>query len=738
MREPDLWWQLRTGEWILEHHQIPQTDIFSYTFAGHEWINVKWGSEVLFALIEKISGPECVFLLQGIVSCIIVFVLLQFGFIIRNPQSPPDSAIQAGATRNFSMVVASLLTLIVIEYRIIGRPEMFSHLFTVVFLFFLLKHRTDSSNKIFLLVPLQILWANLHEAFGIGIVLIGIFCAGEWAEYFLSKRNILQKKNAPKKISGLLLAAIASIVVNPNGIKLFTRPLQILGQVYENKYTTELFDFRSPEYWKWNVYLAIGILVIGALGSFTLYRLLKTKAGRLRLFMEQFGIGYLITLAAFSYLALTAYRNVAFFSLVFFPFFVFGLNALFMKIPFIKKQKLVASVVLCMVAGVLYLSIVSGKYYQLTKSRDHFGMEILSTYNPAEAAAFVWQNKIEGKCFSDYLTSSYLLWKLKPEFKTYIDLRDLDVFPQEFFSSFAEAVTYPGEFQKLDSLHQFSYVVLYRPQFASLHRYLYNESGFQLVHLSAVAAVYMRKDSAQKNFNEKIPAPSSYPLLSKINFLLNPFFRYGETDGSANYDYIYASFYNTVGDFEKAKFYADASLNSRSHEKYKSLQMLGEIKYSLALRSDSVNEKTVFLNEAGNYYQQSLNEKNDFAPAYLGLGAVYFQEQNYQMALEQFRRAIAFDYENLNAHLFAAECCKYFVNQNYNAEGFTDEAIEHLKNADHLNPDNPNILLNLGFLYFKKNDCKNSSAYLNRIKNFEGLRAEEKTRVEDCLRKCGY
>lgn len=724
MREPDLWWQLRTGEWILEHHQIPKTDIFSYTFAGHEWINVKWGSEVLFAFIEKISAPECIFMLQAIVSCLIVFFLIKSCVQLRI-LSP-------------SLFIALLVTLIAIEYRIIGRPEMFSHLFTVVFLFFLLRNRARPSNKIFFLIPLQILWANIHEAFGIGIVLLGIFCVGAWVEYFLSGRKILSQKNLPKQISVLLFAAVASVIINPSGIKLLARPLQILGQVYENKYTTELFDFRSPEYWKWNVYLVIATIVIGAIGSWIHFRKTKTKQNRFKLFIEQFGIDYLISIAAFTYLGLTAYRNLAFFSLVFFPFFAFGLNALFENISFIKKNPVAVSSALCLVSCILYLSIVSNKYYELTQSRDHFGMEILSTYNPTEAGEFIRQNKIGGKCFSDYLTSSYLLWKLQPEFKTYIDLRDLDIFPAEFFSSFAEAVTYPDEFEKLDSIHHFSYIVLYRPQFASLHRYLYNGSNFSLVNLSAVAAVYVRKDSVQKNFNDKVPAPSSYPLISKINFLLNPFFRYGKTDGDANYNYIYASYYNTVDDFEKAKFYAGASLNSRADEKYKSLQMLGEIKYSLALRSDSVHEKTVLLNEAGNFYQQSLNEKNDFAPSYLGLGAVYFQQQNYQMALEQFNRALEFDNENLNAHLFAAECCKYFVNQNYNAESFTEEAIEHLQNADKLNPDNPNILLNLGFLFFRKNDCKNSSSYLNRIKNFEGLNAEEKTKVEDCLRKCGH
>ena len=41
IREPDLWWMYRTGEWMLENGQVTKTDPFSYTFAGVYWINVK-------------------------------------------------------------------------------------------------------------------------------------------------------------------------------------------------------------------------------------------------------------------------------------------------------------------------------------------------------------------------------------------------------------------------------------------------------------------------------------------------------------------------------------------------------------------------------------------------------------------------------------------------------------------------------------------------------------------------
>src|SRR5438046_3186497 len=75
VREPDIWWQIKTGEWIMDHHEVPKQDVFSFTFEGKPWVNIKWGSEVLFAAISRSFGPECVFLIQLLVSCLLVYVL---------------------------------------------------------------------------------------------------------------------------------------------------------------------------------------------------------------------------------------------------------------------------------------------------------------------------------------------------------------------------------------------------------------------------------------------------------------------------------------------------------------------------------------------------------------------------------------------------------------------------------------------------------------------------------------
>src|SRR5919197_4765573 len=42
--DPDIWWHLRVGQWVVEHGTVPQTDPFSQ--AGRPWVAYSWLYEV--------------------------------------------------------------------------------------------------------------------------------------------------------------------------------------------------------------------------------------------------------------------------------------------------------------------------------------------------------------------------------------------------------------------------------------------------------------------------------------------------------------------------------------------------------------------------------------------------------------------------------------------------------------------------------------------------------------------
>src|SRR5438105_2115734 len=54
----DLWWQLKTGELIVQTGRIPHTDLFSHTAAGSGWVVQGWLTAVLLHLLNARVGPE--------------------------------------------------------------------------------------------------------------------------------------------------------------------------------------------------------------------------------------------------------------------------------------------------------------------------------------------------------------------------------------------------------------------------------------------------------------------------------------------------------------------------------------------------------------------------------------------------------------------------------------------------------------------------------------------------------
>src|SRR5947209_3319245 len=36
-QDPDFWWHLKIGQWMVQHGQLPSTDIFTFTATGHSW-----------------------------------------------------------------------------------------------------------------------------------------------------------------------------------------------------------------------------------------------------------------------------------------------------------------------------------------------------------------------------------------------------------------------------------------------------------------------------------------------------------------------------------------------------------------------------------------------------------------------------------------------------------------------------------------------------------------------------
>ncbi|WP_207709040.1 hypothetical protein [Heliomicrobium undosum] len=56
MADPDFFWHLQAGRWILGNGQIPRTDPFSFTMNGQPWIAHEWLFEMILSAVERFFG----------------------------------------------------------------------------------------------------------------------------------------------------------------------------------------------------------------------------------------------------------------------------------------------------------------------------------------------------------------------------------------------------------------------------------------------------------------------------------------------------------------------------------------------------------------------------------------------------------------------------------------------------------------------------------------------------------
>ena len=67
--DPDVWWHLKTGEWIVRHGTVPHADPFSYTRAGQPWTVHEWLCQVaMYGLFRWAGYSGLIIVFAAIIS----------------------------------------------------------------------------------------------------------------------------------------------------------------------------------------------------------------------------------------------------------------------------------------------------------------------------------------------------------------------------------------------------------------------------------------------------------------------------------------------------------------------------------------------------------------------------------------------------------------------------------------------------------------------------------------------
>jgi len=390
----------------------------------------------------------------------------------------------------------------------------------------------------------------MHEGYPVGLVIIGAFIIATCINAIIQKNKVYFQQALGLTIVGVL--AVLAILINPNGIVLWKQPFEIYRQVFANKYTNELFNIFNPEYWT----LQARMHVIMLLAVFIFWLRQCFLAFKNKVSFAPYQSLYIILIALFGYLSLTANRNIPFAQIIIFPSIPLLLadvwsyaqsksakfTAPFHKVSFLATVLLLA---------LFYTAIVSNKYYKITKSPNLYGIHLSYFHNPFGVAQLIKERKIGGTPFSDYFNSSYLLWSLYPNFKSYIDLRDLDVFPSSFFDNYFDLYQHKEKFKMLDSTYHFNYIVLSTSQLVALQQDLYWLPGFNMIYVDPVCALYLKQNDQNRylNANIDLQKPFTWPQLPEeptwtnaISKLFNPF--YANPHEDERFEPIYEALFN--------------------------------------------------------------------------------------------------------------------------------------------------------------------------------------------------
>ncbi|HEV8612904.1 MAG TPA: hypothetical protein VGQ73_05290, partial [Gemmatimonadales bacterium] len=223
----DLGRHIRVGETILAEGGLFYTDRFSHTMAGQPFVPYEWLSEVLFAAAHRLGGLAGTLVLTGIV------VAAAYALVVLFLQRSGVDPLAAVATA----IVAGLLGAV----HWLARPHVFTLLGAVVTLWLLERGGRRAPLAV---VAIFALWANLHGGFLYGLVLIGLYLAGDAMEVQWGHGRAIWIGRLRRH--GLLLAgALAGTLLNPSGPGLLAHVVGYLGKGYLVDGTAE---YQSPDF----------------------------------------------------------------------------------------------------------------------------------------------------------------------------------------------------------------------------------------------------------------------------------------------------------------------------------------------------------------------------------------------------------------------------------------------------------------------------------------------------------
>ncbi|MEW6054765.1 MAG: hypothetical protein AB1552_13415 [Nitrospirota bacterium] len=418
--DSDFWWHVATGRYIVENGAIPDTDPFSFTANREENRNLMpereqfllkqyWLGQIIFYLIFDFFGPKGIIIFRA--SVLFMVLLLVLWRLTRMQVS-------------FYIIFVFISFVYLDLARFTGeRPVLFTILFTVLTFIVLEEFREHKTRLIVLLVPLMLLWANLHGGFIMGVVIIGIYMIFEGLKSILKKTDYTNKELSLFYIATIL--ALAASYLNPTGWEAFPIALSPKYKFLE----TGIQEYQSPFMLYLNKLSHIDYGYLTLMVLFPVMLLLRNK---------RFDITRGILLAGLFIMAAKTGRYSIYYVAI--AAIVLGketdmlVKQLFSQISgasFAKIRTAFAVLALCS-SLVFFIGVYKFLWLQMDVARGSFV--------PEGAVDFVEENRLEGNMLNSASFGGYITWRLYPWKKTFVDTRWLNYTVQQEYAWIAGAL----------------------------------------------------------------------------------------------------------------------------------------------------------------------------------------------------------------------------------------------------------------------------------------------------------
>jgi hypothetical protein len=484
----DLFLHLRTGALILASGRVPHVDDYSALARGRPFTAHEWLAGVLFRLVQLLGGPhgfEALVLFKGLVALLVVGALLAAA---RRLGAPPETA-----------VACAVPVMILAAARFLDRPHILSYLMAALVLWLLAGRRAGRGTPLWPLLPLQIAWANLHGAFLLGPLLVGLAGAGEGLEGLAlglappphpprRQQEARSRLLESGRLVAMALLLIAASAINPYGWHLLAFPFRLTGSVFME----QIYEWQPPfhsaflQTYMMRFYVVWGLFGIGVLAAAWIRALRRRSAPPGGLFPT-------LLFAVLLGLSLRMNRNVTDFALATLPGVAASAAWIGLRPPPGRPRRLLRG---SLVAALLLLAAlyVTRGYPYSPGSRRPFGLGLGDTI-PVAGADYLQANGIRGNAFNTYSYGAYLVYRFYPEVRVAMDSRN-DVYGEQLYAGYVRALTDPAALGAL--LHRLDASLIFiewASQGAALTaQAIHRLGGWSLVYFDDTTAIYLRDD----------------------------------------------------------------------------------------------------------------------------------------------------------------------------------------------------------------------------------------------------